>query len=120
MTESSKKVFSFQLHALNLTRYNLRVHPLEPNGKKPLLKNYPNLATTDDLIIDDWAREHPDANIGIVTGIESGVIVLDVDRRRDGHITLAGLETTYGKLPPTWTVETRDGLHIYFAYPTSH
>jgi len=119
MKDSNTGVVNFQSSALDLTCHHLRVHPLKENSKIPLLKSYPNLATTDDLIINDWAHNRPQANIGIVTGIESSVFALDIDRRRDGHISLAGLEDLYGKLPPTWTVKTRDGLHIYFSYPTS-
>ena len=106
MQENATKVVNFQSSALDLTRYNLRVHPLKENSKEPLLKSYPKLATTDDLIIDDWGHQHPHANIGIVTGIESGVFVLDIDRRRDGDICLAGIEAKYGKLTPTWTVQS--------------
>jgi hypothetical protein len=37
------------LHAaLDCARRGFRVHPLRPGTKKAILKNWPNLATTDD------------------------------------------------------------------------
>jgi len=54
----------------------------------------------------------PTANVGIRTGAESGLVVLDVDRRKGGAETLAGLA-----LPQTLTVETGDGVHYYFQHP---
>jgi len=113
MKDTTTKVVNFQLHALDLARYNLRVHPLRPNSKKPLLISYPRIATTDNLIINSWANLYPHANTGIVP--EPFALVLDIDRRNGGHISLAGLEATYGPMPDTWRVETRDGEHLYFA-----
>jgi hypothetical protein len=54
----------------------------------------------------------PAANVGIPTGAESGLVVVDVDGRNGGRQTLAGLE-----LPDTLTVETGDGLHFYYQHP---
>jgi len=113
MKDSNTKSVSFQSHALDLARYNLRVHPLIPNSKKPLLKSCLRIATTDNSVISDWAVLYPNANIGIVP--EPFALVLDIDRRNGGHISLAGLEATYGPLPDTWRVETGDGEHLYFS-----
>ena len=99
MEDSITKVVDFQSHALDLARYNLRVHPLVPNSKKPLLEKCLELATADNLIISDWAREKPNANIGIVPA--PFVLVVDIDRRNSGDISLAGLEAKYGPLPDT-------------------
>lgn len=46
-----------------------------------------------------WWRRWPDANLGVVTGMLSGLLVLDVDHRRGGDGTLAHLEATSGPLP---------------------
>jgi len=62
--------------------------------------------------IRDWARRWPRANLGVVTGAISGVIVLDVDGR-EGANTLQGL----GPLPRTWRVSTGDGEHLWFKHP---
>jgi hypothetical protein len=57
-------------------------------------------------------------NIGIITGAESGIVVLDVDPRHSGDKTLADLEAKFGALPKTWRFFTGGGgLHILFRHP---
>lgn len=62
-----------------------------------------------------WASR-PTANVGIVTGPDSGIWVLDVDPLHDGHKRLGELEMAFGPLPKTYTVRTGSGgLHFYFS-----
>ena len=84
-------------------------HPRTPNGFKD--------ATTDEETIRGWWGKWPDANIGIRTGRESGLLVLDVDPRHGGDKSLAELEQDFGKLPHTTGSKTGDGHHVFFAYP---
>src|SRR5262249_49706537 len=64
-----------------------------------------------------WVREYPEANVGVRTGRESGVVVLDVDGD-DGYESLRALERQHGNLPRTASVKTpRGGGHFYFAHP---
>lgn len=55
-------------------------------------------------------------NIGIVTGEESGIFVVDVDGA-EGEQSVARLLTRYGALPETLTVQTGRGRHLYFRHP---
>ena len=58
------------------------------------------------------------ANVGILTGKESGLVVLDVDPRHGGEESLQGLSLEYGALPKTLTVKTGgNGWHYYFRHP---
>lgn len=58
------------------------------------------------------------ANIGVRTGQESNLLVLDVDPRKAGDRSLFELETRYGKLPLTLRCATGGGgWHHYFQYP---
>ncbi|UCG97888.1 MAG: bifunctional DNA primase/polymerase, partial [Burkholderiales bacterium] len=53
--------------------------PVEARGKRPLvpwLEFQQRIATADE--IDDWFRRWPDANVGLVTGRVSGLVVVDV------------------------------------------
>ena len=50
--------------------------------------------------------------VGIVTGPVSGIVVVDVDGA-EGEASLAAL----GELPPTPTVRTGKGRHLYFKHP---
>jgi hypothetical protein len=87
-------------------------HPvgsLAPHGLKD--------ATTDEQTIRQWFALHPDANVGVATGWDSGVVVLDVDDAKGGSDTLANLQAKHGPLPDSWTVRTGGGRHIYFDHP---
>jgi hypothetical protein len=54
-----------------------RVHPLEVGGKRPRLKGWPQVATSDPERVERWWLRWPDANIGIV--IPRGQVQVDVD-----------------------------------------
>ncbi|MCR9178884.1 MAG: DUF3987 domain-containing protein [Erythrobacteraceae bacterium] len=80
---------------------------------------------TSDLteIAADFAR-WPHANVGIVTGPGSGLLVIDVDtpedHLHDGMGELARLIKEHGPLPETVEAATpTGGRHLYFNYPHS-
>lgn len=83
-------------------------HPLGklvPNG----LKN----ATTDESTIRQWWGRFPRANVGIVTGARSGLVVIDIDRPKGGIESMAQLEHRHGSLTIMPEVVTRgDGAAI--------
>lgn len=85
-------------------------------GKHPTLIDWVSRATYEEATVRAWWTEEPLANIGLVTGITSGVFVLDVDGE-SGEASLAKLESLYAKLPVTYEVETGRGRHLYFLYP---
>src|SRR4051812_46967261 len=74
----------------NETCKNPGKHPRLPNGLKG--------ATTIEGTIRAWWEAYPEANIGVVTGEASGIIVLDVDGA-EGRESLNGHD-----LPDTVTV----------------
>ena len=93
-----------------------RVLPL--SGKIPLLKEWPTLATTDHETICTWWTHYRNANVGIATGKESGLFILDVDVAKGGDETLRTLEAQYGEVPRTVEVITGGGgQHYYFEHP---
>ncbi len=88
-------------------------------GKHPHIRAWKSRATRDPATIGDWWQGWPDANIGILTGRGSGVVVLDVDPRNGGDDALAELEREYGPLPRTVSVVTGGGRqHLYFRAPS--
>ena len=95
------------------------VIPVEPHGKRPLvpwLELQDRRASTEE--IDGWFRRWPAANIGLVTGRVSALVVVDVDPRHDGEASLERSCEEHGPLPPTVEAETGGGgRHLYFAYP---
>ena len=68
--------------------------------------------------VQRWWRRWPDANVGVVTGAVSGLVVLDVDPRHGGGDSLAVLEGVHGDLPHTVESLTGGGgQHLYFRHP---
>jgi len=81
--------------------------------KKPLLPEWTTyqsrLATEQE--IRQWWGKWPDANIGIVTGSISGLVVLDADSEKaHQYIQQRGM-------PPTPQASTGKGTHFYFKHP---
>ncbi len=103
--------------AIDLTRLGLSIIPIEPRGKRPLVRwqDYQQRRLTE-AELTAHCRRRPDANIGIITGRISDVFVLDVDGDA-GATTLAALTARNGPLPPTWRVSTGKGAHWYFWMP---
>ena len=106
------------LAALAYSRRGWSVLPCRPCDKRPATKHGFKDATTDKgRIVQAWTL-NPEANVGIATGVVSGIVVLDVDPRNGGDANLAELERVHGSLPETLTVETGGGgRHFYFAAP---
>lgn len=79
--------------------------------------------TTDVREIKKHFNRFPEDTIGVATGEDSGIFVLDVDspiggHAHDGFATLAELEAKYGPLPKTVMADTASGgRHYYFEYP---
>lgn len=87
-------------------------------GKHPLIQGGVNSALRDEEAIAAWWEKWPLANIGIGTGRQANLLVLDVDPRNGGAVSLARLRETYGELPETPVCSTGGGgLHIFFEYP---
>ena len=86
-------------------------------GKHPRTAHGLKDATRDPATIHEWWDRWPDANIGIVTGAESGIFVLDVDGAR-GKESLIEFAQRGCHLPDTYTVRTGGGgQHFYFLWP---
>jgi hypothetical protein len=85
--------------------------------KRPLVRDWDEVACRDPGRIEAWWRKLPLALIGMPTGKRSGIDVLDVDvkdRRAYGFDTLGDLG--FGILPVTPIVHTSSGgAHLHFA-----
>ncbi len=72
----------------------------------------------DEGVIRSWWQRWPGANVAVVTGSVSGVVVIDVDPRNGGEETLFGLQVDHEDLPPTLESETGGGgRHLWYAAP---
>jgi hypothetical protein len=103
-------------------RYRARgwsVLPLRSRDKRPVIqwellqKARPSVGE-----ISQWFRRWPNANVGIVTGEISNLIVLDIDPQNGGNDALDRFEHRFGPLPATIeSVTGGGGRHLYFAHP---
>lgn len=94
--------------------------PIPLQGKKPLLKNWPNRFLQHPLLrshILNGINENNSSvtyhgkNLGILTGELSNVIVIDIDDMKQ----LSYLRK-HGKLVETWTARSSRGIHLYYSY----
>jgi hypothetical protein len=53
-------------------------------GKHPRLRGWTRLATVDPLVVGEWWRRWPDANLGLATGRRFDVLDLDGDQGVEG------------------------------------
>jgi Bifunctional DNA primase/polymerase, N-terminal/Family of unknown function (DUF5906)/Primase C terminal 2 (PriCT-2) len=124
--------------ALSLVRQGIAVFPLwwpeegrcgcgnpacKNAGKHPLGKLVPRGfkdASKDETTIKRWWADYPKANIGVVTGRVSGIVVVDVDGAK-GQAKFAALLSNHDHiLEQRNYVETGrmdGGHHYYFQYP---
>ena len=107
--------------ALDYAGRGLRVLPIKPGMKRPAMTAWQDAATTDPGTIRLWwTGLYADHGVGIATGTDSGIFVLDVDITdgKHGDETLRGLADTYGPLPDTVSVITGSGgAHHYYRMP---
>ncbi len=125
-------------YALHYASLGMRVFPLHfitPAGKcscggpeitkgcKPGKHPYPPLAphgfksaSSIPEQIRQWFSNAP-YNLGLATGWDSGIFVLDRDDRDGGDASLHALEKQHGKLPRTLTQITGGGAHYVFQLP---
>jgi putative DNA primase/helicase len=86
-------------------------------GKHPLSKDWRTKATSDENEIKKW-KAVDGLNIGVITGMDSEDIVIDVDPRHGGLDSLQSLVAQHGPLPSTLTVCTGGGgFHYHYRHP---
>ncbi len=66
-------------------------------------------ATEEEIV--GWWGQWPTANIAVVTGAISGIVILDIDSDE------AGAFVKEHGMPPTPQVKTKRGTHHYFKHP---
>ena len=75
-------------------------------------------ATRSPERLRDWWRRWPGANVGLPTGPENGLLVLDVDSDQGGDASLDRLSRRYGPVDADLEALTGGGgRHLYFRYP---
>jgi uncharacterized protein YdaU (DUF1376 family) len=109
----------FPLHGIISTGCTCGSSRCDSPGKHPRSRHGMKDATTDQSQIRKWWNQWPDANIGVRTGSESNLAVIDIDNaaEKNGQSNFDDLVALHGEIPPTLTVRTGRGEHLYFQCP---
>lgn len=103
--------------ALRLAAFGFYVFPVKERGKEPVTPNGLKDAKRDEGAIRACWAKHPNLNVAVRTGRESGIVVLDVDGD-EGWDSLHRLEDENEELPTTASIRTPSGgQHFYFLHP---
>jgi len=117
--QSESEVSAIAAAALNYCAAGWSVVPLRPRDKRPLIeweRFQHELASS--ATVTYWYRRWPDANVGVVTGAISNLVVLDIDPNHGGDASIGRLERKLAPLPVTVQATTGGGgRHLYFAHP---
>lgn len=105
--------------ALSYLARGWSVLPVRGRDKRPLIRwEALQNARPSESDVTGWYRHWPDANVGIVTGEISNLVVLDIDPKHGGDQALERLQTRFGAMPRTVEATTGGGgRHLYFAHP---
>jgi Bifunctional DNA primase/polymerase, N-terminal len=104
--------------ALGYARRGLLIFPVRPGRKEPLTAHGCHEGTSDPAQILDWWERWPKANVGLSTGKESNVVVVDYDVKK-GKRGLESLASILDRFQiQTLSARTPSGgIHQYFRYP---
>lgn len=105
--------------ALGYLKHGWAVIPAGERTKRPIVpwQKFQHEMPTEQQVTKWWER-WPKANLAVVTGDISGIVVVDIDPKYEGAESLADMETRHGVLPETVESLTGGGgRHIYFAHP---
>jgi hypothetical protein len=110
---------SFLDAALDYLHRHWSVIPMRERDKRPMIRWLEfQQRQASEAEVAGWYRRWPQANVGIVTGALSGLVVLDVDPRHGGDQSLAEWQREHGPLPQTIEAITGGGgRHLYFSHP---
>ena len=104
--------------ALALAAAGFAVFPARAENKRPHVKDWQKVATTDAAQIRRWFTKYPDAMPAIPTGRRNGVAVLDLDVRdgKDGVAAIRALGLDLDTLSTCTVATPSGGLHLYFRW----
>jgi len=101
-------------HPKELLARGWYVLPVEPNNKNPYTRFARKgfYSATNDLDqVDQWLSKNQELNWGVACEM-SGLLVIDIDYRA---LTKDSWDYAKQLVCDTYTVETGDGIHLYFA-----
>src|SRR4029450_6266723 len=102
------------IQALDYQRQGFSVIPIHAKEKKPLIAWEPyQTKRASEETLTQWFSSWPDANIAIVTGAVSGIVVVDGDDKAAAR----ELKKMIPDLTPIPRSKTGHGWHFFFKHP---
>lgn len=101
--------------ALKYRRQGLSVIPLASSGKNPIIPSWVEYQKRlpTEAEINEWWTKNPNANIGVVTGQISGLVVVDLDGS-EGLLQASSMALSSSVISLTGS-----GKHLWFKSPES-
>ncbi|MGZ4849120.1 MAG: bifunctional DNA primase/polymerase [Halobacteriota archaeon] len=99
--------------ALFMADQGRKVFPVEEKGKRPLIEQWQEKATTAKNVILKWAEQLPDSNYGVVTGDGFFVIDFDLNPSDDIDEEILRVQRKLGAFEPGTFVKTGRGYQLY-------
>lgn len=90
------------------TNIGFRCTPL--NGKVPIIKKWNSLDHTPEY------KAFKNRNVGVVTGKQSNITILDIDYKDDGMKVWKLLSSLYPSFETPTVITPNKGIHMYFKY----
>ena len=88
----------FPCHGVSGGACSCRIADCASPGKHPRIARGLHSASTDPAQISRWWERSPSSNIGVRTGAESGLVVLDIDPAHGGSRSIKALIDRHGDL----------------------
>lgn len=90
-------------------------HGVPGSGKAPAIRWKELQKAPETLaVIEVWFAEHPEWNVGLVTGAAGKIVVVDAD-------SAVAVDFVHARLPQTpMQVITAKGIHFYYRHPGHH
>jgi hypothetical protein len=117
--ESTKHGSTHLAAALDYLRRGWAIVPAGERAKRPIVRwqKFQHEMPAEEQV-RRWFERWPAANLAVVTGEISGVVVVDIDPKHGGESSLEAMQARHGHLPKTVEAVTGGGgRHIYFAHP---
>lgn len=104
-------------HSVRQGKCSCRRNACPKPGKHPRVKDWPERASCDSTQIAKWFAKWPEANFGVATGVDSGIVVFDFDGA-EGKSTLLQLAENDSLILETRTHQTGSGgAHLIYQHP---
>ena len=94
--------------------------PINPQSKSPLITwgHYvDNMTMPTTAEVEGWWAEWPDAQVAIITGPLSGLVVVDCDTDDEGNLPSVDAAKAAGLTRTPIVARTKNGFHYYFKFP---